>query len=81
MLLSEGHEVLVSNFEGFTNAPLETRSTGDRQIAIEGDPVDAGADTDYQAGKLDEEARQRVHGVFLQVGIGCKPILSEEGSF
>ncbi len=40
------------------------------------DPIEAGEHTDDQAGKLDDEARQRLHGVLLRSGARTNPILA-----
>ena len=39
------------------------------QVSLEEDTVEAGEHGDDQAGKLDDEARQRLHGVLLRKGI------------
>src|SRR4051812_18640369 len=45
-------------------------------MALEDDAVKTGEDGDDQAGKLGDEARQRLHGVLLRSGAGANPILA-----
>src|SRR3954465_9102182 len=47
-------------------------------MALEDDAVKTGEDGDDQAGKLGDEARQRLHGVLLRGGAGANPILAGE---
>src|SRR3954454_22217034 len=47
-------------------------------MALEDDAVKTGEDGDDQAGKLGDEARQRLHGVLLRTGAGANPILAGE---
>ena len=67
LFLSESHEVLASDPEDMIDEPFEGRPVGDGQIALEDDAVKARQHGDDQAGKLGDEARQRLHGVLLRV--------------
>src|SRR3954454_15281916 len=45
-------------------------------MALEDDAVKTGEYSDDHAGKLGDEARQRLHGVLLRTGAGANPILA-----
>src|SRR5262249_23769857 len=50
--------------------------SGQGQVPLEDDTVETGEHGDDQAGKLGDEARQRLHGVLLRTGAGANPILA-----
>src|SRR5262249_51358897 len=50
-------------------------------MALEDDAVETGEHGDNQAGKLGNEARQRLHGVLLWNGAGATRILKEKRRF
>src|SRR5262245_45825866 len=50
-------------------------------MALEDDAVETGEHRDDQAGKLGDEARQRLHGVLLRKGGSANPILKVERRF
>jgi hypothetical protein len=81
LLLSEGHEVAPSDLEDVVDEAFQGRPIGEGQIALEDDAVKAGEHGDDQAGKLGDEARQRLHGVLLWVGAYSNPILAGERRF
>jgi len=60
---------------------FEGRPIGKGQVALEDDAVKTREHSDDQAGKLDDEARQRFHGVLLQVGCLDNTILETERRF
>ena len=75
LFLGEGHEVASSDLEDVVDEALEGRPIGDGQVALEEDAIEAGEHGDDQAGKLGDEARQRLHGVLRRVGASANPIL------
>jgi hypothetical protein len=76
LLLGEGHEVAPSDLEDVVDEAFQGRPVGDGQVAREADPVKTGEHGNDQAGKLGNEARQRLHGVLLQDGAPSNPILT-----
>ena len=65
---SEGHEVGAADLKDVVDELLKSRTVVEGEVALEDDAVEAREHGDDQAGKLGDEARQRLHGVLLQVG-------------
>ena len=82
LFLGEVHEVAAADLEDVVDEAFEGRPIGDGQVALEDDAVKAGEHGDDQAGKLGDEARQRLHGVLRWVG-GLKqtPFCREDAVF
>jgi hypothetical protein len=75
LFLGEFHEVLPSDPQDVVDEPVEGSGVGDWQIALEDHAIETREHRHDQAGKLDDEARQRLHGVLLR-GVGSgNPIL------
>ena len=72
------HEVGAANFQNAIDEVFEFAGSRQGQMALEDDAVKTGEHGDDQAGKLGDEARQRLHGVLLQKGSSTNPILRVE---
>jgi hypothetical protein len=81
LFLGEGHEVTPSDLEDVIDEAFEGRPIGDGQVTLEDDAVKTGEHSDDQTGKLDDEARQRLHGVLLPCGCLDNTILKAERRF
>ena len=81
LFLGEGHEVTPPDLEDVIDEAFEGRPVGDGQVALEDDAVKTREHSDDQLGKLDDEARQRLHGVLLQGGCLDNTILEAERRF
>src|SRR5262249_38801640 len=62
------HEVGSAYVQDAVDEMLEFTGGGQRQMTLEDDTVETGEHGDNQAGKLGDEARQRLHGVLLREG-------------
>ncbi len=67
-LLDELQEVDPPVLQNIVDVPIEIGSVGDGQIASEHNAAEAGERGDDEFGKLEDEARQRLHGVLLWMG-------------
>src|SRR5262249_5907547 len=76
LILGEGHEVAPSDLENVVDEAFEGWPIADGEVALEDHAVEAGEHGDDHAGKLGDEARQRLHGVLLRVGASANPILT-----
>ena len=63
------HEVATADLQDAVDEVLEFAGGGQGQMALEDDAVEAGEHGDDEAGKLGDEARQRLHGVLLREGL------------
>src|SRR5579883_2606681 len=73
LFLGEGHEVAPPDLEDVVAEAFEGRAVGEGQMAREEDAIEAGEHGDDQAGKLGDEARQRLHGVLRWSGASREP--------
>ena len=71
-------EVGAADFQDAINEVFEFAGSCQGEMALEDDAVEAGEHGDDQAGKLGDEARQRLHGVLLRNGARANPILKAE---
>src|SRR5512143_4356540 len=79
VLRSDGlHEIGAADFENAIDEVLEFVGSRQGEMALEDDAVKAGEHGADQAGKLGDEARQRLHGVLLRTGAGANPSLAVE---
>ena len=82
VLRSQGlHEVGAAHLQHAIDEVLELTRRRQGQMALEENAVKTGKHGDDQAGKLGDEARQRLHGVLLQNRAGANPILKAERRF
>src|SRR5262249_10078720 len=76
ILRCEGlHEVGTANFQDVIDEAFKFVGSCQGQMALEDDAVKTGEHSNDQAGKLGDEARQRLHGVLLWKGARTNPIL------
>src|SRR5262249_26197966 len=69
ILRCEGlHEVGTANFQDVIDEAFKFVGSCQGQMALEDDAVKTGEHSNDQAGKLGDEARQRLHGVLLWKG-------------
>ena len=67
------HEVGAANFQNAIDEVFEFAGSRQGEMALEDDAVKTGEHGDDQAGKLGDEARQRLHGVLLRKGLVQTP--------
>ena len=72
------HEVATTNIQNAIHEVLEFTGSRQSEMALEDDAVKTGQHGNDQAGKLGNEARQRLHGVLLRKGAATNPILRAE---
>ncbi len=75
-IISKRHEVTRSELENAIDEAYEDLPIGDGQITLEDNAIKT-REHDDQAGKLDDEARKRLHGVLLQGGCLDNTILRQ----
>jgi hypothetical protein len=75
LLPGKGHDLLASNLEDVIDEPFQGLAVGDGQVTLQDDPVKARSHGDDQPGKLGDEARRRLHGMFHWDWAGRNPIL------
>ena len=67
------HEVGPADLQNAIDEVLEFAGSRQGEMALEDDSVKTGEHSDDQAGKLGDEARQRLHGVLLRKGLVQTP--------
>ena len=81
LFLGKGYEVTSPGLEDVIDEAFEGRPIGKRQVALEDYAVKTREHSDDQADKLDDEARQRLHGVLLQGGCLDNIIIGDRTPF
>ena len=72
---------LAEDLQDVVDKAFDGRPGSQGEIALEEDAVRAGEHGDDQAGKLGDEARQRLYGVLLRDGTASSLILMRERRF
>jgi len=81
LFFGKGHELTSPDLKDVIDEAFKGRPVGNGQVGFQDHAVKAGEHGHDQAGKLGNEARQRLHGVLLQGGCLDNTIFAAERRF